>query len=235
MAGSDTGLMSSSRLRGCGRAELVCAQGGNEFQRPIARATDMRALGSGPSGRKDVHRALSILARSSRKIAKGIESFVAPRFLAAGNQPSHRTIARFRLEKLAHFEGPFVEVRRITKLAQGIDEAEDAEFGPEFPGDELPEELRRRKERLKIIGKRSSAWRRSRPRKTRPRGEGNIETRQGVGPSSNGPAVSRKTISRRTSRIPTAGSWGIARRGSSRATTRRSRWMEKSRSRLPQA
>ena len=136
---------------------------------------------------------------SSRKIAKGIESLVALRYLAAGNQPSHRTIARFRLEHIDHFERLFVDVvriatraglvkmgtlaidgskvkanaskhkamsygrmkeeehrllekiRRITKLAQGIDEAEDAEFGPDFRGDELPEELRRRKDRVEAI------------------------------------------------------------------------------------
>jgi transposase/IS5 family transposase len=136
---------------------------------------------------------------SSRKIAKGIEGLVALRFLAAGSQPSHRTIARFRLENLVHFERLFVEVvriatraglvkmgtlaidgskfkanaskhkamsygrmaeeekrlrkeiRRITKLAKGIDEAEDGEFGPDFRGDELPEELRRRKDRLQAI------------------------------------------------------------------------------------
>ena len=136
---------------------------------------------------------------SSRKIAKGIESLVALRYLAAGNQPSHRTIARFRLEHIDHFERLFVEVvriatraglvkmgtlaidgskvkanaskhkamsygrmkdeerrlreqiRRITKLAQGIDENEDAEFGPDFRGDELPEELRRRNDRIEAI------------------------------------------------------------------------------------
>ena len=136
---------------------------------------------------------------SSRKIATGLEGLVALRFLAAGNRPSHRTIARFRLENLKHFERLFVEVvrvamraglvkmgtlaidgskikanaskhkamsfgrmkeeekrlsgeiRRITDLAKGVDEAEDAEFGPDFRGDELPEELRRRKDRKKAI------------------------------------------------------------------------------------
>lgn len=136
---------------------------------------------------------------SSRKIAKGIESLIPLRFLAAGNSPSHRTIARFRLENLQHFERLFVEVvrvasraglvkmgtlaidgskikanaskhkamsygrmkteekrlsdeiRRITNIAKGIDEAEDAEFGPDFRGDELPKELRRREDRKKVI------------------------------------------------------------------------------------
>ena len=136
---------------------------------------------------------------SSRKIAGGLESLVALRYLAAGNQPSHRTIARFRQEYIEQFERLFVEVvriatrvglvkmgtlaidgtkmkanaskhkamsygrmkseerrlrdeiRGITKLAQGIDEAEDAEFGPDFRGDELPEELRKRESRRKKI------------------------------------------------------------------------------------
>ena len=39
------------------------------------------------------------------------------------------------------------EIKRITDLAEGIDAAEDAEFGPDFRGDELPEELRRRETR----------------------------------------------------------------------------------------
>lgn len=43
------------------------------------------------------------------------------------------------------------EIRKITRMAKKIDEAEDAEFGPDFRGDELPEELRRRQDRLKKI------------------------------------------------------------------------------------
>jgi len=39
------------------------------------------------------------------------------------------------------------EIDKITRLAQGIDESEDAEFGPDFRGDELPEELRTRETR----------------------------------------------------------------------------------------
>jgi hypothetical protein len=132
---------------------------------------------------------------SSRRIAAGLEEQVALRYLAAGNSPSHRTIARFRLEHLEHFRALFVEVvriaaeagliklgtlavdgskvranaskhkamsygrmkaeekrlreeiRRITELAGRIDEEEDARFGPDFRGDELPEELRRRESR----------------------------------------------------------------------------------------
>lgn len=136
---------------------------------------------------------------SSRKIAAGLQSLVPLRFLAAGNEPSHRTIARFRQEHVEHFQRLFIqvvqiatraglvkmgtlaidgtklkanaskhkamsygrmkaeerriaeEIERITRLAQGVDEAEDAEFGPDFRGDELPAELERRESRLKAI------------------------------------------------------------------------------------
>ena len=47
---------------------------------------------------------------SSRKIAAGLESLVALRYLAAGNQPSHRTLARFRQENVHQFEQLFVQV-----------------------------------------------------------------------------------------------------------------------------
>jgi hypothetical protein len=39
------------------------------------------------------------------------------------------------------------EIRRLTEIARGVDEAEDREFGPDFRGDELPAELQRRKDR----------------------------------------------------------------------------------------
>ena len=143
--------------------------------------------------------AYSIGLFSSRRIAAAIEEQVALRYLTAGNFPSHRTIARFRLDHLADFQTLFVEVvriaqasgmvklgtlavdgtklkanaskhkamsygrmkeeekrlreeiKKITDLARRTDEAEDAEFGPDFRGDELPEELRRRKDRLATI------------------------------------------------------------------------------------
>lgn len=43
------------------------------------------------------------------------------------------------------------EIKRITELAQGVDAAEDEEFGPDFRGDELPAELTRRETRLAKI------------------------------------------------------------------------------------
>lgn len=143
--------------------------------------------------------AYSVGVFSSRKISAGIEDLVALRYLAAGNQPSHRTIARFRQENIRHFEALFVQVVRIatgvglvkmgtiaidgsklkanaskhkamsygrmkseeqriaqeiaelTRRAREIDEAEDAEFGPDDRGDGLPQELHRREDRLAKI------------------------------------------------------------------------------------
>lgn len=136
---------------------------------------------------------------SSRKIMAALTDLVPLRYLAAGNWPGHRTIARFREQNLSHFLSLFLEVVRIaretglvtlgtlgvdgtrvkanaskhkamsykrmkkaekklqeeiekiTRMAQQIDEAEDAEFGPDFRGDELPEELKRREDRLEKI------------------------------------------------------------------------------------
>jgi transposase len=136
---------------------------------------------------------------SSRKIAAGIEDLVALRFLAAGNQPSHRTIARFRQENIDQFNALFVQVVRIamgiglvrmgtvaidgtklkanaskhkamsygrmkeeerrlakeiaalTRQAQQIDEAEDEEFGADRRGDELPNDLQRKEDRVAKI------------------------------------------------------------------------------------
>ena len=132
---------------------------------------------------------------SSRKIAAGIEDLVALRYLAAGNQPGHRTIARFRKDNAANFASVFAQIVKVAQAAglvgmgtlaidgsrvranaskhkamtyarmkeadkrlskeieailaraDGIDEAEDAEFGPDFRGDELPAELQRRETR----------------------------------------------------------------------------------------
>jgi transposase len=54
---------------------------------------------------------------SSRKIARALDDLVPLRYLAAGNRPSHRTIARFREEHLAAFGGLFVQVVRIAQAA----------------------------------------------------------------------------------------------------------------------
>ena len=43
------------------------------------------------------------------------------------------------------------QIRKIVAASKKQDRLDDDEFGPDFRGDELPEELRRRKERLKVI------------------------------------------------------------------------------------
>ena len=166
---------------------------------------------------------------SSRKIAAGLENLVPLRYLAAGNSPSHRTIARFRQDNVQHFEQLFVqvvriamqaglvkmgtlaidgsklkanaskhksmsygrmkseekriaaEIRRITKVAKGIDDAEDAEFGPDFRGDELPAELRRRKDRLKKIREAKERLEREQAEEDEASGRGKQQAKSGRG------------------------------------------------------
>ncbi len=43
------------------------------------------------------------------------------------------------------------QIRELTHAAQQEDEVEDQKYGPDFRGDELPEEIRRRKSRLEVI------------------------------------------------------------------------------------
>jgi transposase len=136
---------------------------------------------------------------SSRKIAQACETDIAFRVLAAGDAPSHRTLARFRKEHLQAFEGLFIqvvgiaqdaglvalgtlavdgskvranaskhkamsyermkqedkrlkkEIEGLVRRAEDIDAAEDEEFGEDFRGDEMPEELKRRKDRRRVI------------------------------------------------------------------------------------
>ena len=54
---------------------------------------------------------------SSRRIARKLEEDVAYRVLAAGNFPAHRTIAEFRQQHLAAFEGLFVQVVQVAREA----------------------------------------------------------------------------------------------------------------------
>jgi transposase len=54
---------------------------------------------------------------SSRRIARKLEEDVAYRVLAAGNFPAHRTIADFRQQHLAAFEGLFIKVVQIAREA----------------------------------------------------------------------------------------------------------------------
>ena len=58
---------------------------------------------------------------SSRKIAAGIEDLVALRYLAAGNQPGHRTMARFRRDNAAHFAEVFGQIVKVAREAGLVD------------------------------------------------------------------------------------------------------------------
>ena len=110
---------------------------------------------------------------SSRKIGKCLMEDVGFRMLAANNTPNFRTIADFRKEHLAALDGLFLQVLKLcqkagmvklghvaldgTKMkeflrqAEETDAREDAEYGPDKRGDELPAELAFREERLKKI------------------------------------------------------------------------------------
>lgn len=55
---------------------------------------------------------------SSRKIVAQVEDSIAFRVLAAGHQPSHRTICRFREENLDEFNRLFVQVVEIAREAK---------------------------------------------------------------------------------------------------------------------
>ncbi len=65
------------------------------------------------------------------------------------NASKHKAMSYDRMNK--EEERLKREIQAITKMAADVDEAEDAEFGPDFRGDELPEELARRETRLKTI------------------------------------------------------------------------------------
>jgi transposase len=54
---------------------------------------------------------------SSRRIARKLEEDIAYRVLAAGNFPTHRTIADFRQQHLVSFEALFVQVVQIAREA----------------------------------------------------------------------------------------------------------------------
>jgi hypothetical protein len=137
--------------------------------------------------------------RSSRQLEAACQDVVAFRWLAAGQGPDYRSIARFRKRHLSALGHLFVqalalcqaagmvklgrvaldgtklranasrrkamsyarmsekekilaeEVSELLAQAEAVDKAEDAKFGKDARGDELPEELRRRESRLTKI------------------------------------------------------------------------------------
>jgi transposase len=58
---------------------------------------------------------------SSRKIAAGIDDLVALRYLAGGNRPGHRTVARFRRDYAEQFAEVFRQIVRVAQQAGLVD------------------------------------------------------------------------------------------------------------------
>ena len=65
------------------------------------------------------------------------------------NASKHKAMSYDRMQK--EEERLKREIRAIVQRAADVDQEEDVEFGPDFRGDELPEELARRETRLKRI------------------------------------------------------------------------------------
>ncbi len=65
------------------------------------------------------------------------------------NASKHKAMSYDRMQK--EEERLKREIRAIVQRAADVDQEEDVEFGPDFRGDELPEELARRETRLKCI------------------------------------------------------------------------------------
>jgi len=61
------------------------------------------------------------------------------------------------------------EVKQLLEQAEAADAEEDARYGRDRSGDELPAELERRETRLKRIREAKEPWRKERARKQRPR------------------------------------------------------------------
>ena len=71
------------------------------------------------------------------------------------NASKHKAMSYGRIEEAEpQLEA---EIKELLQRAADVDEAEDAEYGPEQRWDELPEELRRREGRLEKI--REAKWR----------------------------------------------------------------------------
>ena len=133
------------------------------------------------------------------------------------------------------------EIDALIARAEGVDEEEDVEFGPDFRGDELPKELANRERRRRVI---RAAMKRLEARKKEQdaealererRAEAQREASGAKKPAANASTrwASPSHGTKRTSRIPTAGSWTRRRTGFSSATTAKSLWMPTPRSSWP--
>lgn len=76
----------------------------------------------------------AIGVRSSRKLARALETHVAFRYLAANQQPDFRTISDFRKQHLEAFEGLFEEVLALCREAGLAELGRVALDGRRVPG-----------------------------------------------------------------------------------------------------
>jgi hypothetical protein len=97
--------------------------------------------------------------RSSRKLEAACINVVAFRWLAAGLAPDFRAISRFRKKHLSALGNLLLaglgrarpSPAAMRADAGRIDDAEDAKYGKDRRGDELPEDLRRTESRRATI------------------------------------------------------------------------------------
>ena len=87
------------------------------------------------------------IAREAGLVTMGTLAVDGSRIKA--NASKHKAMSYKRMQQAE--QKLRAEIAKITRMAQDIDQAEDAEFGPDFRGDDLPEELKRREDRLKKI------------------------------------------------------------------------------------
>jgi transposase len=87
------------------------------------------------------------IARAAGLVAMGTLAIDGSKLKANASKHKAMSYGRMREEEARLRR----EIERMTQRAAEIDAAEDAEFGPDFRGDELPEELRRRESRLAKI------------------------------------------------------------------------------------
>src|SRR5665213_1339367 len=87
---------------------------------------------------------------SSRKIQARTFEEVAFRYLSGDQHPDHATIAEFRKRHLDALSEQEIDARLAA--AENADAEEDAQYGKDRHGEELPAELQRRESRWQKIG-----------------------------------------------------------------------------------
>jgi transposase len=150
--GYATGVVSSRKLERASYEDvavrMLCADQHPDY-RSIARfrARHLRALG-------DLFVQTLRLCRRARLVGLGALALDGTKLRA--NASRHKAM---RYERMGKKEGELeaeiavirANVRALLEEAEAVDAAEDERYGPDRRGDELPEELRRREQRLQRI------------------------------------------------------------------------------------